>query len=100
MPDGAPDDRRDPEFRVIQPALHGHVEVDASVDVLEQRDREFDRQLSGVGAVVLRAEREAVEVEDVARRAKIFGRVTFALAKKQIRSITGRINNFLMVKKC
>ncbi len=46
--DDLPDDRPDPELRIVQRAVDRDVEIDHAVDVLEQRGRELDRQRHGL----------------------------------------------------
>ena len=58
----------DRELGVVERALDRQIETDGAVAVLEQRDREQDRQLGGGRAVDALAERQLVEHELVRRR--------------------------------
>ena len=61
--EGLPDEGPEPELRVVEAAGHRQVDVDDAVPVLQERNRELERQGDGVGALDLLAELELVDDE-------------------------------------
>src|SRR6185503_12215285 len=62
-----PDERAEPELGIVEAPGHRQVDVDDAVLVLQQRDRELERQGDGVWALDLVAELELVDHEFLLR---------------------------------